>query len=208
MGSDLLLVVVVVVALGFDFTNGFHDTANAMATSIATRALKPRVALALAAVPLQPALQREAADEGDTFLVRGSESAAARDVIDARFRGGSEMPAGIAHERDGGLTSEDRARIDADAEALCSSGEIPAISRVGTPFTHACGQTDPLDLAPPVSISGDTGGGTFTGDTPADVQVDYDRITPDTEAGCAEEDVVAPATTAALDPAQPGPGGT
>ena len=50
MGSDLLLVVVVIVALGFDFTNGFHDTANAMATSIATRALKPRVALALAAV--------------------------------------------------------------------------------------------------------------------------------------------------------------
>jgi inorganic phosphate transporter, PiT family len=35
MGSDLLLVVVVIVALGFDFTNGFHDTANAMATSIA-----------------------------------------------------------------------------------------------------------------------------------------------------------------------------
>src|SRR5215210_4141307 len=49
MGSDLLLVVVVIVALGFDFTNGFHDTANAMATSIATRALRPRVALALAA---------------------------------------------------------------------------------------------------------------------------------------------------------------
>ena len=47
------------------------------------------VALALAAVPLQPALQREAADESDTFLVRGSESAAARDVIDARFRSGS-----------------------------------------------------------------------------------------------------------------------
>ena len=41
MGSDLLLVVVVVVALGFDFTNGFHDTANAMATSIATRAFRP-----------------------------------------------------------------------------------------------------------------------------------------------------------------------
>ena len=34
--SDVLLVVVIVVALGFDFTNGFHDTANAMATSIAT----------------------------------------------------------------------------------------------------------------------------------------------------------------------------
>jgi PiT family inorganic phosphate transporter len=36
--------------LVFDFTNGFHDTANAMATSIATRALRPRVAIALSAV--------------------------------------------------------------------------------------------------------------------------------------------------------------
>ncbi len=48
MGSDLLLYIVVAIALAFDFTNGFHDTANAMATSIATRALKPRVAVALA----------------------------------------------------------------------------------------------------------------------------------------------------------------
>jgi inorganic phosphate transporter, PiT family len=39
-----------VVALAFDFTNGFHDTANAMATSIATGALKPRVAVAISAV--------------------------------------------------------------------------------------------------------------------------------------------------------------
>jgi inorganic phosphate transporter, PiT family len=45
-----LLVVVVVTALAFDFTNGFHDTANAMATSIATGALRPRIAVALSAV--------------------------------------------------------------------------------------------------------------------------------------------------------------
>jgi inorganic phosphate transporter, PiT family len=50
MGSDLLLVIVIVTAVGFDFTNGFHDTANAMATSIATRALPPRRAVALSAV--------------------------------------------------------------------------------------------------------------------------------------------------------------
>src|SRR4051794_38860950 len=49
MGSDLLLVVVIVTALAFDFTNGFHDTANAMATSIATKALKPKAAVALSA---------------------------------------------------------------------------------------------------------------------------------------------------------------
>ena len=47
--SELLLVVVVATAVVFDFTNGFHDTANAMATSIATRALRPRVAVALCA---------------------------------------------------------------------------------------------------------------------------------------------------------------
>lgn len=46
----LILVLVVITAVGFDFTNGFHDTGNAMATSIATGALKPKVAVALSAV--------------------------------------------------------------------------------------------------------------------------------------------------------------
>jgi inorganic phosphate transporter, PiT family len=45
-----LLIIVVVTALAFDFTNGFHDTGNAMATSIASGALKPKVAVALSAV--------------------------------------------------------------------------------------------------------------------------------------------------------------
>lgn len=45
----VLVIVVIVIALFFDFTNGFHDTANAMATPIATGALKPRTAVALAA---------------------------------------------------------------------------------------------------------------------------------------------------------------
>ncbi|MCD5351145.1 inorganic phosphate transporter [Kineosporia mesophila] len=48
--ATVLLVLVVVVALAFDFTNGFHDTANAMATSIATGALTPRVAVVLCGV--------------------------------------------------------------------------------------------------------------------------------------------------------------
>jgi phosphate/sulfate permease len=48
---DLAIVItVVVVALFFDYTNGFHDAANAIATSVSTRALTPRVALILAAV--------------------------------------------------------------------------------------------------------------------------------------------------------------
>jgi len=48
--SLIVLAVVVVTALAFDFTNGFHDTANAVATSIATGALKPRTAVLLAGV--------------------------------------------------------------------------------------------------------------------------------------------------------------
>lgn len=46
----LIVAIVVIVALVFDFTNGFHDAANAMATSVATGALTPRRAVALAAV--------------------------------------------------------------------------------------------------------------------------------------------------------------
>jgi inorganic phosphate transporter, PiT family len=45
VGNDFILFLVVGTALGFDFTNGFHDTGNAMATSIATGALGPRVAV-------------------------------------------------------------------------------------------------------------------------------------------------------------------
>lgn len=45
-----IIIAVVVIALIFDYTNGFHDAANAIATSVSTRALTPRVALAMAAV--------------------------------------------------------------------------------------------------------------------------------------------------------------
>jgi PiT family inorganic phosphate transporter len=48
--SDIILVIVVATALAFDFTNGFHDTANSVATSISTRALAPRTAVTLAAL--------------------------------------------------------------------------------------------------------------------------------------------------------------
>jgi PiT family inorganic phosphate transporter len=49
MDSDVVLWIVVATALAFDFTNGFHDTANAVATSISTRAMAPRVAVTMAA---------------------------------------------------------------------------------------------------------------------------------------------------------------
>lgn len=44
-----LIITVIVVALSFDYTNGFHDAANAIATSVSTRALTPRAAVVLAA---------------------------------------------------------------------------------------------------------------------------------------------------------------
>ena len=48
--TGVILALVIVTALAFDFTNGFHDTANAMASSIATKALRPKVAVALSGV--------------------------------------------------------------------------------------------------------------------------------------------------------------
>ncbi|CAB4930268.1 unannotated protein [freshwater metagenome] len=50
MTGDVILVIVVLTALAFDFTNGFHDTANAVATAVGTRAMSPRFAVSLAAI--------------------------------------------------------------------------------------------------------------------------------------------------------------
>ena len=50
MADDVVFYLVIATALAFDFTNGFHDTANVVATSISTRALRPRAAVAIAAV--------------------------------------------------------------------------------------------------------------------------------------------------------------
>ncbi|MTD42873.1 inorganic phosphate transporter [Conexibacter sp. W3-3-2] len=50
MDGDIILVIVIVTALAFDFTNGFHDTANVVATAISTRAVAPRAAVAFAAI--------------------------------------------------------------------------------------------------------------------------------------------------------------
>jgi RND superfamily putative drug exporter len=110
------------------------------------------VALALGLAPFQGALQERAADESDTFLVRGSESAVAERTIDARFRSGRETAAVIAYFRDGGLTSADRRRIEADAFALCRSRAVPSVTRVGTPYALACGRSDPDDLGAGASL--------------------------------------------------------
>ena len=72
--NDVLLVVVVLVALGFDFTNGFHDTANAVATSVSTRAVPPRLAVAIAlAVSWKPLVKSKASAVATTMTRTTSE---------------------------------------------------------------------------------------------------------------------------------------
>ncbi len=71
--DDVLLVVVIVVALGFDFTNGFHDTANAVATSVSTRALTPRMAVLVASV----------ANLAGAFVTTAVAKTVGKDVVDS-----------------------------------------------------------------------------------------------------------------------------
>jgi inorganic phosphate transporter, PiT family len=68
-----LLVIVVAIALLFDFTNGFHDTANAVATTVSTRALSPRVAVLIAAI----------ANLGGAFVTTGVATTIGKGVIDS-----------------------------------------------------------------------------------------------------------------------------
>ena len=77
--------------------------------------------LAASMAPLQGPLQEEAADESDTFQVRGSESLAAKRLIDEKFARGSEMAAVIAYVRDGGITPGPPARSRTQARRICRS---------------------------------------------------------------------------------------
>ena len=56
--DDVVLWIVVGTALAFDFTNGFHDTANVVATSISTRAMAPRLAVGYASLLTVPPVRR------------------------------------------------------------------------------------------------------------------------------------------------------
>ena len=67
-----LLVITIVVALAFDFTNGFHDTVNAIATSVSTRAMSPRVAVLISAC----------ANLGGAFLTTAVAKTVGKGIID------------------------------------------------------------------------------------------------------------------------------
>src|SRR6478609_9243563 len=77
------------------------------------------VVLALGLAPLQGALQRAAADESDAFVAASAESTRTAQLIEQRFQEGTEVNTVIAYQRAGGLTGEDRTRIEADAQAMC-----------------------------------------------------------------------------------------
>jgi PiT family inorganic phosphate transporter len=73
--NDVLLVVVVAVALGFDFTNGFHDTANSIATAVGARAMSPRAAVLIAA----------AANLAGAFLTTAVAKTVSKGILDAHI---------------------------------------------------------------------------------------------------------------------------
>jgi inorganic phosphate transporter, PiT family len=73
VSNDVVIVIVVATALLFDFTNGFHDTANVVATSISTHAMPPRVAVAYAAI----------FNFAGAFISLAVAATVAKDVVDA-----------------------------------------------------------------------------------------------------------------------------
>jgi PiT family inorganic phosphate transporter len=83
--NDVILWIVVATALAFDFTNGFHDTANAIATSISTRAMTPRIAVAMSA----------ALNFAGAFLSLAVATTIAKGIIDPSFTTPSVVFAGL-----------------------------------------------------------------------------------------------------------------
>jgi PiT family inorganic phosphate transporter len=73
VSADVIMVIVVATALAFDFTNGFHDTANVVATSISTRAARPQTAIAMAAL----------LNFAGAFISISVAATVAQDVVDA-----------------------------------------------------------------------------------------------------------------------------
>ena len=139
--GDLILAIVVVTALVFDFTNGFHDTANVVATSISTHALPPRIAVGIAAVlnfagafiSLEVAAT-VASDVVDadaitpTVIFAGLVGAIAWNLITWYYG----LPSSSSHALIGGMVGAAFAAAGADAifgEGILSKVLIPAVRR-------------------------------------------------------------------------------
>jgi RND superfamily putative drug exporter len=104
---------------------------------------------ALIAIPFQSKLEALASDESDAFKDRGAESTRIDEIIDTRFKGGSETTAVALYSRDVPLTPPDAERVAADAMTLCKPGQINDLARVITPVQLACGELPPI--TPPQS---------------------------------------------------------
>jgi inorganic phosphate transporter, PiT family len=139
MSSDVIMVIVVGTALAFDFTNGFHDTANVVATSISTGAARPSVAIAMASL----------LNFAGAFISISVAATVAKDVIDAEvitptivFAGligaiawnlitwSFGLPSSSSHALIGGIVGSAVAAVGFDAvlaEGLVGKVLIPAV---------------------------------------------------------------------------------
>ncbi|HWH44444.1 MAG TPA: inorganic phosphate transporter [Thermoleophilaceae bacterium] len=141
MDSDLILYIVVATALAFDFTNGFHDTANVVATSISTRAMSPRIAVSFAAIlnfigafislEVAAAVAKGIVEPGvvtTTVIFGGLIGAIAWNLITWYFG----LPSSSSHALIGGVAGASFAAGGADAlvaggEGLLSKVVVPAV---------------------------------------------------------------------------------
>jgi RND superfamily putative drug exporter len=124
------------------------------------------IAVALAMIPFQSRLQERAADESETFMVRGSDSLAAERLTDERFELGNEVVTTIVYElpdAPGGLyLGGEEQRIAADAQAICDADAIGDLLAVFAPSGPVCDDIDrSLDRSPasppsPISADGTT----------------------------------------------------
>jgi PiT family inorganic phosphate transporter len=139
MSSDVVMVIVVGTALAFDFTNGFHDTANVVATSISTGAARPRVAITAAAllnfagafisISVAATVANDVVDAGvitPTIVFAGLIGAIAWNLITWWFG----LPSSSSHALIGGVVGSAVAAVGFDAilaEGLVGKVLIPAV---------------------------------------------------------------------------------
>jgi PiT family inorganic phosphate transporter len=137
--ADLILGIVVATALAFDFTNGFHDTANVVATSISTRAMSPQFAVAFAAVlnfagafislEVAATVANDVVDAGaitTTVIFAGLVGAIAWNLITWYFG----LPSSSSHALIGGVVGASFVAAGADAifgEGILGKVLIPAL---------------------------------------------------------------------------------
>jgi PiT family inorganic phosphate transporter len=139
MDSEVILIIVIGTALAFDFTNGFHDTANVVATSISTGAARPQVAIAMAAllnfigafisISVAATVANDVVDAGvitPTIVFAGLIGAIAWNLVTWWFG----LPSSSSHALIGGVVGSAVAAVGFDAvltEGLIGKVLVPAV---------------------------------------------------------------------------------